>query len=100
MRASRLFLEASATHLGTYKGSKDLFRQANGQGELNYKWLIYKGGFKSGRYHGIGKISYADGAMFRGEFSNNKRNGLGELTLGTYYKLTCVWKDNRPEGYG
>ena len=89
---------------GKYKGAKNLWRKPHGKGVLKSEDLKYRGTFKNGKLSGIGRITYKDKSVFQGEFSNNMRNGPGELMTqneeGAVLQLCCHWKDNKPEGTG
>jgi hypothetical protein len=45
-------------------------------------WSSYKGFFKDGKRHGIGKIRFDGLDMFEGEFKDGKADGYGLFTLG------------------
>lgn len=43
---------------------------------------IYEGLFKANKFHGFGKISYADGITYEGYWLNGKKDGKGSLIKG------------------
>lgn len=50
-------------------------------------------------YSGIGRIDYIDGGYYKGEMSNNNRNGLGTVYVSNsyIYSIHCEWSANIPK---
>lgn len=54
----------------------------HGKGKLKTALGVYTGDFVEGRMHSSnGRMEYADGAVYEGEFVHGERHGEGKLTL-------------------
>ena len=53
----------------------------------------YEGEMKDGRFHGQGKLTFADGREYIGEFKNGLRNGQGTLTTHDGDRYEGEWKE-------
>jgi len=60
----------------------------------------YTGGFKSGLFHGAGKITYANGSIYEGMFISGRREGTGEIFHENGDKYSGGWYKDKMHGYG
>lgn len=61
----------------------------------------YIGNFDSvGNKTGFGKMLYANGNVYEGEWKNNLKNGQGKQSYKDGSSYEGEWKDNKIEGYG
>jgi len=60
----------------------------------------YDGGWKNGKPHGQGTLTWADGDKYVGEFKNGKKNGQGTYTLANGEEYVGEWKNNKCSGQG
>jgi hypothetical protein len=66
----------------TYTGEFNAAGEKHGQGKMHWaNGVTYEGNFKNGSMHGLGKITYANGTVYEGGFDKDKRDGLGKITL-------------------
>jgi hypothetical protein len=79
--------------------------QLNGFGKLTYSdGSVYEGSFKDNTLTGFGKLFYStdrklNGAVYSGQFSEGKRNGLGTFFDGRTI-FAGEFKDNISDGFG
>lgn len=92
---------ATNNYLKDIKGNRGLL-------DVNFtdeNWEYYRGFFKDGKKHGVGKLKLTDGREFEGEFENGLANGYGMLYFGYVggirrgfedkgQQLAGKWKDN------
>lgn len=64
--------------------------------EVKIKFL-YEGDVEKGKWSGQGKITWADGEIFEGEFLRGKKNGKGISTTNGFI-LEADWKDGNKHG--
>lgn len=84
-----------------YEGELNAFQQPHGVGVMIHEdGAIYKGDFFEGRRQGWGSIILKDGSLSWGEWVNGYMNGQGNIFFidGTTYKGAV--KDNKPHGQG
>ena len=68
-------------YVGEYEGDLDKHGQPQGHGKMTYAdGNVYEGNFKDGLANGLGKCEYADGAVYEGKFKNGQRHGRGKMT--------------------
>jgi hypothetical protein len=81
---------------------KDL-NASRGLLDINFtddNWESYKGFFKDGKKHGVGKLKLTNGREFEGEFENGLANGYGILSYGFLNRVRRGFEDkgNRVAG--
>lgn len=83
---------------GIYEGErKD--RRSHGKGKVSYaNGNYYKGEFKDGQFDGHGK-AYLNGAWYEGIWKQGKLNGFGHK-IGKQFSYKGFWKDGKPDGFG
>ena len=64
------------------------------------KKILYKGEYKSGKFHGYGTLTYPDGVKYLGELKYNKANGLGIMNFSNGAKYVGEFKYGLPNGQG
>src|SRR5690606_30923060 len=82
----------------TWSGRNDLFEQW--VKVLNSR-TVYKGEFQCGFKHGKGKMIYASGNYYEGDWKFDKKSGYGDmnwLTTNEVYK--GFWEENLQNGFG
>ncbi|MCY6485878.1 hypothetical protein OW763_16325 [Clostridium aestuarii] len=80
-----------------YKGLVNQQGKPNGRGRLTFAdGFEYEGDFKNGIMDGYGKMTFASGYIYEGEWKNNKRNGKGKLISPEGKSIELIWKDNHP----
>ena len=84
----------------TYKGEwKDDMK--NGQGEINWtNGQKYIGGFKDGKYDGVGTMITQNGSKYVGDWKNGMKNGSGTQTFKNGEKYIGNFKDDKYSGEG
>ena len=87
----------SCTYTGTFKNN--LF-DGLGCNLTSSDGTSYTGGFRLGKYHGIGRITSPDGTNFTGEFAEGKKNGVGKLHQKDGYTYVGGWKHDTKHGEG
>ena len=55
-----------------------------------------KENFQKGNLKERGKYFYSNGDMYDGEWSNDKKNGIGKYTLNDGSEIEGEWKDDFP----
>ncbi len=70
-----------------------------GLGERKSRRFTYIGGFKSGKFEGIGKYQSLNDSSnwFKGHFTGGKRNGPGELHISPDFLVRGTWLNDCPE---
>lgn len=58
---------------------------------------IYEGNWRQGKMHGRGKLVFANGKSFQGEFKDGVREGYGVLKLNSSRKISGNWSEDRLE---
>lgn len=58
----------------------------------------YVGGIRNGALEGEGSYSFANGAIFKGNFQHGKPNGIGTLTYSNGCKYEGQFKDGKRHG--
>ena len=62
---------------------------------------LYKGEFNSrGQKHGHGEMTWSNGDVYKGEFSNDQRHGHGTLTFAQGGEYVGNWTHNQMHGSG
>jgi competence protein ComFC len=85
--------------------------QRDGYGSLIYSAILnhgfktvdfkeYTGDFKSGFFHGAGKISYTNESVYEGTFMYGKREGIGKIFYENGNMYTGGWYKDKMHGYG
>ena len=62
--------------------------------------LRMAGRWLNGKPHGIGKLEWADGRMYTGQFHNGVIQGNGKMELPTQGIYEGQWKDGQQNGHG
>jgi len=66
---------------GSYIGEQDEGGRRSGQGKITYQsGALYEGDFVNNKYHGKGKYIWDDGDQYDGEWKEGERNGKGIFT--------------------
>ena len=61
----------------------------------------YEGNFKNGNFEGLGRMIYANGDIYKGEWNEGKRSGKGFWkSLKGDYSYEGDWKNGLPDGFG
>ncbi len=60
----------------------------------------YEGGWKDGKPHGEGTMTYANGAKYEGGWKDNTLHGQGTMTYVNGDKYEGAWKDGQKNGQG
>jgi hypothetical protein len=67
----------------------------HGQGKLTYAdGEVYEGAWKAGMRHGQGKCTYASGSVYEGDYKDDLRNGQGKYTFADGSVYEGVWIDD------
>lgn len=74
--------DGSSTVVDTYEGGWQE-GQPHGQGTMVTARGVYTGGWRAGKKHGEGHFQATNGDTHRGEYRNNRKNGLGTWISGT-----------------
>jgi hypothetical protein len=88
------------SHIGVY--SKDRF--LSGKGTITLVSGTYTGDLKTSRLahgtlkHGNGKLVYANGDVYEGQFKNDKRYGQGKLTAQNGSVQEGIWSNDKLTG--
>ena len=61
---------------------------------------VYKGEWKNEKLNGLGVMTYPDGHKYVGEWKNGKYNGQGTSTYPDGQKYVGRWKDDKRNGQG
>ena len=64
------------------------------------KEISYRGSWKKGNFHGLGKMKYANGTTFTGFFKNGAKHGYGHITYTNGYQYNGDWIDGHQTGFG
>jgi hypothetical protein len=90
--------------------TEELFNSSNDKEEdtsienISITEDVYVGEEKNGVPHGKGKMVYANGDVYEGEWFDGKKNGQGisyYLLLGELFKsYEGTWKEDKKEGFG
>ncbi len=72
----------------------------HGQGTLTAQTYVYTGGFKDRYFEGKGKITYTNGIVYEGGFSEGIYNGLGVFLGEDGSRYEGQFKDNYYHGEG
>ena len=79
---------------------------ANGHGKLHYaSGGYYEGNFENDKPQGYGKLLYKESDKdvvyeYEGEVNKGKKHGRGKLRCGDAYVLEGEWKDDKIVGKG
>lgn len=95
-KEERLILEDGAS---VYVGSV-YQNKPSGYGFLDSKDCQYKGQFLSGKKHGYGVQTHADGTEYIGEWANDTYHGKGSLTLSDATIYEGLFENGLLNGYG
>lgn len=98
--------DGSVDMTGRYVGEADALGNYEGKGRLRYAdGEVYEGEFKANLYHGKGKLEYANGDVYEGDFVSAKQSGKGTYrwsvkgpSAGAVY--TGSWKAGERHGIG
>ena len=72
----------------------------NGRGTLRCRAFTYDGLFVSGLFHGHGRLLYANGDSFNGQFRSGRREGSGHFTSAEDHTYIGALWYGRFHGYG
>ena len=61
---------------------------------------MYQGEYKAGRYHGDGKLSYADGDAYEGQWREGEKHGHGKYSFATGDAYEGQWREGKKHGRG
>tara|TARA_B100000768_G_scaffold145679_1_gene138591 strand:- start:123 stop:464 length:342 start_codon:yes stop_codon:yes gene_type:complete len=61
---------------------------------------MYQGEYKAGRYHGHGKLSYADGDAYEGQWREGEKHGHGKYSFATGDAYEGQWREGKKHGRG
>ena len=65
-----------------YEGELSIRGKADGRGKLSFaNGDVYEGEFKAGRMEGYGKMLYADGDSYEGDWKSDEHHGKGKYTF-------------------
>ena len=83
-----------------YEGEYNEEGQRHGKGTYTFAdGAIYEGDFKDGNYHGKGTYTYASGAIYEGDYKDGKKHGKGVLRGPDGAIIhSGDWKDGKPYG--
>ena len=98
-----LILYGSGTNLAkaTYEGENNDRNQYHGDGKLQYAdGSIYKGEFVNGEKHGSGSFKNAYGMFYEGEWKNDMKHGEGCMNLTNGSKIVGNWEFDKLNGKG
>ncbi|XP_070585714.1 ALS2 C-terminal-like protein isoform X2 [Erythrolamprus reginae] len=73
--------------------------------EGRFKGATYEGDWRLGKPHSKGKLTWANGQNFAGDFKNGLENGFGiclipQESSDRYDCYKCHWRDGKMNGYG
>merc|ERR1712046_346195 len=75
-------------------------RTGKGIEKSKYNEYIYEGEFLNDQYHGIGSMSWCNGASYRGYFRYNKKYGFGYERYGCDSEYLGTFKNGVANGKG
>jgi len=85
---------------GTYEGNVS-WGQPSGKGKLTYaNGSVYSGDFSSGLRQGIGAFRNSKGDTYEGQWKNDRFDGNGKLTLSEGSRYEGTFKDGNRHGAG
>jgi hypothetical protein len=64
------------------------------------KEISYRGSWKKGNFHGLGKMKYTNGTTFTGSFKNGAKHGYGHIKYTNGYQYNGNWIDGHQTGFG
>lgn len=110
-------IEGVGTYRGTFKNGQihgdGVFESEDGSTTFEGKWSkghyesgtlkqfeeIYSGEFSEDKYHGDGKLRFANGDIYKGKFSGGKASGSGKMTyVQEGKKIEGSFKNGKPNG--
>ena len=62
--------------------------------------IIYKGEWKDGKCHGLGRMTFPSGNKYVGEYKDDKKHGQGTMTWANGNIDEGKWKDDKMHGQG
>jgi hypothetical protein len=62
--------------------------------------MEYRGEFKKGQYHGLGKLQWRDGSSFQGQFRKGEPHGQGVMIDSEGNEYVGTFKDSQLNGQG
>jgi hypothetical protein len=84
------------------KFDKDIDKNIRyGHGKMKYaNGNIYEGEWKNNNKSGNGKMKYQNGSIYDGEWKKNKKNGKGKMIYGIGHYYEGEWKNDMKDGKG
>ena len=78
---------------GAYEGAKNDLGEPQGKGRMQYaSGHTYEGDWKNGCCDGNGKFTFPDGQEYEGQWKAGKRHGRGVLQLPNGDKMEGEWE--------
>ena len=81
------------------------FHQNRAQNALKQKWIrffffrCYEGDWVNGKREGVGKFTYADGAVYEGEWKDDRIHGQGRSVFASGNRYEGCWNNGRINGW-
>ena len=86
---------------GTYEGAYDKDGKKHGKGVYRYPdGAVYEGDYINDKRNGGGKYVYSDGDVYEGDWHDNMKNGRGKYVFSDGDKYEGDWKDSFYHGKG
>lgn len=67
---------------------------------MRYGTTLSKGQYEGGKKHGEGKLTFADGSYYKGDFVENEITGYGEYYWRDGKSYKGQWKNSKMNGKG
>ncbi len=84
-----------------YVGDKNIRGRKHGQGIYTYAdGALYRGDWKDDSMHGYGAYTFANGNLYEGEFKAGKQHGQGTFTFVDGDEYQGEFKDDNMHGHG
>ena len=84
-----------------YEGERDSDGQRHGHGRMTWaSGDVYDGQWEHDKQNGVGVIIYADGSCYSGGWNRGVMQGTGTFTWADADQYEGQWLNDRPHGYG
>lgn len=86
---------------GSWKGELDSDGKRTGKGTMKYDaGAVYEGDFVNDKYEGYGKYTWEDSDVYEGEWKDGERNGKGTFRSGEGIVEYSMYDNGKPVGEG
>jgi len=88
-------------YTGWFKGSYSIGFRPHGRGKMEWaNGCLYAGQWNDGKMHGRGIMRWEDGSVYMGQWEQGKRTGCGVYHWASGSKYIGQWKNNQRHGAG